>query len=238
MRVLKAWLAPLRRTESLVGWGQIALAALIFLVPSAAVVAAWLAGKVTGSSAVILFLGILLLLALCALWNYVPRPRLWLELRPTTGSEIPVEDNNRQPLGHAKYFHVHVCSTTDRVCRGRMIELKEVQDGHEATIDRFKPLDLTWDGVVGLTARVEPDVPARLNIVCTESHHPALAIFCVEREWHTNPRGVTTRVSPGTYRAKVRVYTEGSSDSVDGVFEIHTPRHWQDLEVTHLKASS
>lgn len=209
----------------------------VLFVPSAAVAVGWLTGRLTGTSALILLLALLLALALRALWNYVPRPRVWLELRPSTGAEIAVEDANRQPLGYAKYFHVHVCSTTTRTCRGRMVDLREVRDGSEHDVPSFKPVELTWDGVDGLVARVEPDVPARLNIVCTESRHAELTILCVEEAWHKQPRGVQTTLGPGAYVAKIRITTDGSDEIVDGVFEIHAARHWQDLRVTQISAA-
>jgi hypothetical protein len=166
-------------------------------------------------------------------------PGLTLRLENRTGDFLNVLDEHNNKLGEARYFHIHVRPTA-RVSglRGRALALTKLEGDRFVDVARFKPLELTWDGIEGMRAEAEPDTAARLNLVCTESFQPpGTTIFCVEKKWHEAPRGLTTRIGTGIYRVKVRVDSDDSSAIADSWFEIAAPDSWRDLLVRQIEES-
>lgn len=229
----RAWLFPLRRLETAAGWLQVVWVIVLVLLP-AGIFSAISEFATTGSwinrwSAVVL-LGVLLVLALLALWRATPNPSLTVVFdRAKVQTPVAVDDKGNA-VAESRYFHFEVHSKANvRDCRGRLIlvERETSAGGYDAAPEFKPPIDLTLDSVQGLRwPLIEPGLPARINLVFSQSNQVG-ALLCVPSH---RPSGNPTTLNPGKYRLTVRVSAEGVAD-VEERFIARVTGMWSGLDV-------
>jgi hypothetical protein len=229
---LRAWLFPLGYLEAAAGWLQVLWVIALLLLPAGigGAVAKVVSGSWTTRWFIVGLLGVLLVLALAALWRATPRSSLTLTF-DSAHVQTPVAlDDQGMARALTRYFHFQVHSQTSvRECRGRLILVeRETSSGGYDVAPEFKPpIDLTLDSVEGLRwPLIEPGLPARINLVYSQSNQ-AGALLCVPSH---KPSGNLTTLTPGKYRLTVRVSAEGVDD-VEGRFIVNVTGRWSGLEV-------
>jgi hypothetical protein len=232
VRLLRIWFSPLQVFNRGI-WNVLLNLGGTLLVGAIAWLAARLyssaVGIVTGLALVLL---ILLVVALTALWTALPKQALTLSFNGADVQMVKsVNPVTGQVLGDARYFHFKVSSKAKvQNCRGRLVRLEaEVPGvGGYQVVPQFKPPEnLTLDSVQGLRwPEIEPDLPARINLVFSESTR-AGALLAVEDH---SPHGNLTSLNPGKYRLTVRVSADGVED-VDERFIVHVTGMWSGLQV-------
>jgi hypothetical protein len=233
VRLLKAWLFPLRYLESASGWLQVLWVIVLFLFP-AGITSAISEGASLGSWktvwSLVALLGVLLVLALLALWRATPIPSLTVAFDRASVQTPAAVDPQGNKVADARYFHFTVHSRAKvRGCRGRLIlvERANVAGGYDVAPEYKPPINLTLDSVEGLEwPLIEPDLPARINLVFSESNSVG-AFLCVPSHAAS---GNPTSLLPGKYRLTARVSAENVAD-VEERFIVRVTGAWSGLDV-------
>jgi hypothetical protein len=232
-QLLKAWLFPLRYLESASGWLQVLWVIVLILAP-AGITSAISEGASLGSWktvwSLVALLGVLLVLALVALWRVTPIPSLTVAFDRASVQTPAAVDPHGNKVADTRYFHFTVHSRVKvRSCRGRLIlvERENVAGGYDAAPEYKPPINLALDSVEGLELPlIEQDLPDRINLVLSESNHLG-AFLCVPSHAAS---GNPTTLLPGKYRLTVRVSAENVAD-VEERFIVQVTGAWSGLDV-------
>jgi hypothetical protein len=228
-RIVRLWFSPLQFFNRGI-WNVLLNLGGTFIIAGLAWVVAVLTSSAVGIVAgIALVLLALLVLALLALRRAVPPQRLRITFDKRDVQDVKAMDALGNVLGDARYFHFKVEAPVKiRNCSGRLVRV-EIDSGGAFQPYPFKPPeDLTLDSKKGLEwPEIEPDLPARLNLVATESTRPGLAFLCVPD--HT-PHGNMTQLTPGRYRLTTRVSAEGVADA-EARFVVQVGHAWNQLQV-------
>jgi hypothetical protein len=231
-RFLKAWLLPVRHLETSAGWLQLLWLIVLIVLPTGitSAITKTVSGTWTSRWTLVVLLVVLLVLALAALWKAMPSPSLSVAFDRASVQMPAAVDDDGKKVADARYFHFKVHSRANvRNCRARLVrvERENVAGGYDPAPEYKPPMNLTLDSVEGLEwPLIEPDLPARINLVFSQSNQVGAWLCVPSHQASGNP----TSLLPDKYRLTVRVSAEGVDD-VQEQFIVRVTGAWIGLDV-------